>query len=558
MNAPENMQRVARRERAKATQAARSASGQLAIADLSTDRPDGATDLNDMAAPHGLEAVKQAIASPSVSARAEHQPGGGDVLADDQATIARLAALPLLDYDRVRKAEAQKLGVRVETLDRQVDAARGAADADPDADESVLFPELEHWPNPVDGAALLSGLADLIKRFMILPTHADTVVALWIVFTYCIDVAQVAPILVAASPEKRCGKSTLLFLLVRLVNRALPSSNITSAALFRSVEKWQPTLIVDEADSFLRESDELRGVLNSGHTRDTAFVIRTVGDDHDPRRFSTWGAKAIALIGTLPDTLHDRSIVIPLRRKLSTERAAKVRHADPADFEKLARQCSRFAADHTEALRRARPAIPEVLHDRAGDNWEPLLAIADLAGGKWPEEARAAAKELAGVAGNEADSLRVALLADICTTFKAKDVDKISSVDLIASLTADAERPWVEFHHGKPISSRQLARMLSGFGIGPNTLRDGEKTFKGYQIEQFVDAAARYLPNSEAEHRYNQALARVSEDSVSVTQSTMLQIGGPLEVAPSKGCDGVTDKTPFFEGADGGMTEVEV
>ena len=247
---------------------------------------------------------------------------------------------------------------------------------------------------------------------------------------------------------------------------ALASSNITAAALFRAVEKWKPTLIVDEADSFLRESDELRGVLNSGHTRDTAFVIRTVGDDHEPRRFSTWGAKAIALIGTLPDTLHDRSIVIALRRKLPSERAEKVRHADPAEFETLARRCARFAEDNAEALRLARPAIPDFLHDRASDNWEPLLAIADLAGGKWPDKGRAAAKELTGAAGDETDSLRVALLTDICLTFEKKGVDKISSVDLIEALVSDKERPWADYRNGKQLNPRQLARMLSGFGIG--------------------------------------------------------------------------------------------
>src|SRR5215470_9380330 len=232
------------------------------------------------------------------------------------AIIARLAALPPLEYDRVRKAEAEKLGVRVDTLDSEVRKARGDSAVESGAGCAVMFPELEPWPEAVNGAALLDDLTATFKRFVILPEHADIALALWVLHTYTIEAASASPILASVSPEKRCGKSTLLDLLGRLVSRPLPTSNILPAALFRSVEKWHPTLLIDEADTFLKDNDELRGVLNSGHTRGSAFVIRTVGDDHEPRRFSTWGPKAIAMIGALPDTLADRSITIPMRRKL--------------------------------------------------------------------------------------------------------------------------------------------------------------------------------------------------------------------------------------------------
>jgi putative DNA primase/helicase len=142
---------------------------------------------------------------------------------------------------------------------------------------------------------------------------------------------------------------------------------------------------VDEADTFIRDSDDLRGILNSGHTRELAFVIRTVGDDHEPRKFSTWGAKAIALIGGLKDTLADRSIEVALKRKLPGEHVERLRHADPEVLHTLARRCARWAADHAEKIRAARPSMPDGLHDRAQDNWEPLIAIADLAGGDWPK-----------------------------------------------------------------------------------------------------------------------------------------------------------------------------
>ena len=191
-------------------------------------------------------------------------------------------------------------------------------------------------------------------------------------------------------PEKGCGKTTLLEIISRLARRVLSASNISSAALFRSIEKWAPTLLIDEADSFATKNDELRGVLNSGHTRQTAFVVRCVGDDSEPRIFSTWGCKALAAIGKLPDTVMDRSIEIRLRRALPGEVVEKIRHASPLQFERLSRQAARWAADNAEAIRRARPEIPDSLSNRTGDNAEPLLAIADLAGDEWGEAVRQA------------------------------------------------------------------------------------------------------------------------------------------------------------------------
>jgi len=120
----------------------------------------------------------------------------------------------------------------------------------------------------------------------------------------------VAPILALCSPLKRCGKTTTEELTAALAKRPLAAANISVATLYRTVEQFAPTLIVDEADTFLLYNLALRGVINSGHTRATAFVIRTAG--HEPRLFSTWGARMIALIGRLPATLEDRAIVLPL------------------------------------------------------------------------------------------------------------------------------------------------------------------------------------------------------------------------------------------------------
>ncbi len=473
----------------------------------------------------------------------------------DDAEIARLAALSPIEYDLERQAVADRLGVRVATLDAEVRKARGDK-SDDAAGEGVIFVEREPWPEPVNGAALLDELARAFTRYVVLPKSADIVLALWIVFTYVAGVVRIAPILAATSPEKRCGKTTLLALLLRLAHRALAASNISPAALFRAVEKWAPTLLIDEADSFLRENDELRGVLNSGHTRDTAFVIRTVGDDHEPRRFSTWGPKAIALIGSLPDTLADRSIPIGLRRKLPSERVEKLRHA--GDLEPIARRCLRFANDYRETIRRAQPSIPEELHDRAGDNWEPLLAIADAAGGDWPTRARKAASVLSG-ATPDGDSVKVELLRDIRRLIEGEDGKPgrfaehavIGSAELVEALIGDKAGRWAEFSHGRALTQRQLARNLRLFGIVPSTVRtDPDRTAKGYRAAGFEEAFARYTPPFDPSHRHNPMPARFSGDFASVTESGVLRIADPSQPNASAVCDGVTDRNPLSGGLE--------
>src|SRR5262249_17680748 len=151
---------------------------------------------------------------------------------------------------------------------------------------------------------------------------------------------------------------------------------------------WHPTLIIDEADTFLAENEELRGILNSGHNRRNAFVVRSVGENFDPKQFSTWAPKAIAKIGKLPPTLYGRSIRLELQRKTADEtvkplRADRLEHLKP-----LLQKAARWAADNINALREADPELPKELHGRAADNWRPLIAIADRAGGEWPKRAR--------------------------------------------------------------------------------------------------------------------------------------------------------------------------
>jgi Protein of unknown function (DUF3631) len=256
-----------------------------------------------------------------------------------------------------------------------------------------------------------------------------------------------------------------------LTLRSELASNISPSALFRYVEHIKPTLLIDEADSFVGASDELRGILNSGHTRVAANVIRNVevNGEHLPRRFSVWCPKAIATIRDLADTLEDRSIIINLQRKPKTAKLVRLRKRDCAEFAVLRSKAARWATDNFDVLAAdPEPEMPDELNDRAADNWRPLIAIADLVGGEWPHRAREAACLLSG-AGHEAKSVNVELLVDIRLAFG--DDEHMRSVDLVEALNTDQERPWATWNKGKPISQKQLANLLRPFGIISETFR---------------------------------------------------------------------------------------
>src|SRR6516165_9392542 len=236
------------------------------------------------------------------------------------------------------------------------------------------------------------------------------------------------------------------------------ASNITGSALFRYVEQVRPTLLIDEADSFVKDNEELRGVLNSGHTKTAAYVIRNVevNGEHKPRRFSTWAPKAIATIRGLADTLEDRSVIVTLQRKPRDANVERLRRRDTEEFKRLRSQAARWAANNFDKLVDPDPAVPQALNDRAADNWRPLLAIADLAGDTWPEDARRAACTLSGE--DQDGAVNVELLRDIRVAFG--DAEVIRSADLVAKLIADPERLWAEWKHGRPLTQKQLGGLL--------------------------------------------------------------------------------------------------
>jgi hypothetical protein len=235
-------------------------------------------------------------------------------------------------------------------------------------------------------------------------------------------------------------------------------------------------------------------ILNSGHTKVAANIIRNVeiNGEHQPRRFSTWAPKAIATIGSLSDTLEDRAVVVTLQRKPPTAKVERLRRRDSDEFAELRSKAARWAADNVERLKEPDPKTPDSLNDRAADNWRPLLAIADLAGGELPSRARDAAGILSGE-GHDASAINVELLGDIRTAFGESEC--MTSADLVAALVADPERPWATWTRGdKPLTQNGLARMLQPFAIISETVHPiGRSHAKGYKRTRFEDAWTAYL-----------------------------------------------------------------
>jgi putative DNA primase/helicase len=456
-----------------------------------------------------------------------------------------------LEYDHQRKSAAERLGVRAPILDKLVAAERAALGLDDDGKQghAITFPEPEPWPEPVDGAALLNALAVAIRRHVVMSTASSHAAALWVLHSWLIDCFTVTPRLCVRSVTKGCGKTTLLDVLGRVVPRSLRTLNVTPAAVFRMVETYRPTLSIDEADTFLYDDDGLRGVLDGNRKGDT--VIRTVGDDHEPRAFATFCACVISLIGSLPPTLHDRSIVIDLRRRLPKEKIQPLRLDRAEHLDVLARKAARWANDHAERVADIDPRMPDGIINREGDNWRPLLAIAALAAGRWPKRASKAALKahVAALAGDEASLLEM-LLADIQDIFNEQEMPctEMPSADLVDALVAIEARPWAELgKERKPLTQNRLARMLKPLSIVPEKVGPKSKRVSGYVCAHFKDAFERYLSSDRVAQPDNRTQCdeiRTSE----VFQPDTADDGCPVEKCKKPSNDGLVSGCPVAKG----------
>jgi Protein of unknown function (DUF3631) len=426
---------------------------------------------------------------------------------DVEAEIERLAQLSIVEYERERRDLAAKLGMRPPVLDMLVKAKRrevGLDGGDGKKGRALSYPEIEPWPEAVDGAALLDEIAAAAQCFMILPEHGATITAVWPVHTHCLDNFIVTPRLQISAPDSECGKSTLLYVLNAFVFRPQNAVAVTPPLVFRLMEQFRPTLLFDEADTQLVNNEPLRAILDIGHHR-CGEVCRLVGDDYEPRAFRVYGAIAYGMIGELSGklrTLDSRSIKLRLKRKLATEIVEDFDiDRSPAELVPIARRIVRWIKDNREAIAAAKPNVP--LSNRRRDNWMPLLKIAEVAGGEWPKRVLAAA-----TANEEAGRSRLEeLLSDIRDVFDSLGRERISSAELIEKLCDVPGRPWTEYGNPpKPLTQNKLAKLLKPLAVSPQLLRlpDSDDPVRGYQRSQFDEAFERYLSSEGGDpNRYN-------------------------------------------------------
>ncbi|MBI1759336.1 MAG: DUF3631 domain-containing protein [Actinobacteria bacterium] len=350
-----------------------------------------------------------------------------------------------------------------------------------------------------DGALILDRLHATLTRYVILPSVEVTdAVVLWIAATHAQPAWAHAPRLVITAPQRRCGKSRLLDVLEATCHHPLITVNASPAAVYRSIGTDDPpTLLVDEADTIFggkaaEAHEELRGLLNAGHQRNRP-AIRYNAAANRVESISTFAMAALAGIGRMPDTIEDRAVIVPMRRRAPGETVHPYRwRRDGPRLRGLAEDLTGWLRTNLPVLEATEPTMP--VEDRAADTWEPLIVVADLAGSDWPARARTAAVVLTGAAAeSDALSLSTLLLADCRRAFGTEPV--LSTEQLLTRLRDDPEGPWAELGP-TGLTARRLGILLADYRIRSANARfpDGAQR-KGFTRTDFTDAWTRYLPD---------------------------------------------------------------
>jgi Protein of unknown function (DUF3631) len=313
------------------------------------------------------------------------------------------------------------------------------------------------------------------------------------------DAWESTPRLALLSPEPGSGKTRALEVSEPLVPRPVEAVNVSPAYLFRKVAdvEGRPTILFDEIDTVFgpkaKDNEEIRGLLNAGHRKGAvAGRCVVVGNQVKTEEIPAYCAVALAGLGNLPDTILSRAIVLRMRRRAPDEQVeAWRRRIHAREGEEIRDQLALWAAGALGAVINQWPTMPAGVTDRDADVWEALLAVADAAGGTWPERARAAAVALVKASKESSPSLGIRLLSDIRDAFGT--TDKLPTKTLLERLHAISEAPWADIR-GKPLNDAGLAKRLEGYGIKPKLVRIGTEVSRGYDRSEFYEAWKRYLP----------------------------------------------------------------
>ncbi len=382
------------------------------------------------------------------------------------------------------------------------------------------------------GAELLDDVEMFLSRFVVYPTKHERIAhALWIAHCWFMDCWESTPRIAFLSPEPASGKSRALEVTEPLVPRPVHAVNTTPSYLFRKVsdEAGPPTILYDEIDTVFgpraKDNEDIRGMLNAGHRKGaTAGRCVVRGNVISTEELPAYCAVALAGLDDLPDTLMTRSIVVRMRRRSPGERVEpwRLRINGPAAAE-LGDRLQAWSAEVQHRLGVSWPHMPEGIEDRNADIWEALLAVADLAGGHWPERARVTAVTLVTHSQGRGMSLGVLLLRDLRDVFAEANTDRLSTEALLNALTEIDESPWGDLR-GKPLDARGLSRRLSKYDeeLKPKVLRVGDTSVRGYEAAEFHDLWDRYLPPLSSSERCVTSVTSVATSlpATSVTDVT--------------------------------------
>ena len=357
-----------------------------------------------------------------------------------------------------------------------------------------LVAEIEPYHEPVTHDEIYTALYSLVHEHMAIDEPLKVAFVLWVIFTYLTDISDFAPIAWITAPERQCGKSTLLGLFERVVNKPMAFNNITQAVLYRVMEQFKPTLLIDEIDTSLKDKNELLGIVNAGYSRHASNVPRMNQDKGGiVEKFDVFGAKVFSGIGEMKGTFASRAIRFELRRKTNSDKVKRFnkRTLPHETTNELQRKVKRWAGDNRQAVQAVQTPLLQI-NDRDFDNWEILLQIATVLG------VYDKALQACLIICNRKDepSLNEMLLSDIRDIF---NVERMSSTDLLEKLNFDSEKCWQTLNNGSPLTSHQLAKKLKGFGIVSKNMRINSIQVKGFDKADFVKTWAQYLPPPPAE-----------------------------------------------------------
>jgi len=402
----------------------------------------------------------------------------------------RKVQIPDILRSQLCKQLAGPLGVRTSALEEKI--ALGAEL--PPNKKGRLEETIDPWPEPVEGGQLLQEIFGQLQRFVIVDENGYTVICLHVVLAYCWELFFKLPILRLKSPVKRCGKSTVLDVIERLVIRPLLTVSLSPAGLYRIIEAYHPYAMIDEADSFGEENDELRIIVNGGFERGRP-AIRVNKETLEPEFFDTFGCKVLASIGPLHETIEDRSIIIDMKRKAPGVEVEELCDVDQEQFFDLRRKIWRWVLDNRDQIQTIKLSRPKALVDRVWNKWRPLLSIAHIIGGIWPAQCLKAAHAIS-VASDEERSIAFEVLIRIRTLFGERLVAFLPSDELVEYLNCDKEAPWADWKKGdnKGITVEKLSRILKTFKIKSHKVQIDNKRCHGYRLEDFKETFESYFP----------------------------------------------------------------